>query len=63
MTRSSIRHAVFERCPAEREELVDAVAEELNTTEVVIDDTLEHLERRGEVFVVEGEVRETGGGS
>jgi hypothetical protein len=62
MTRSSIRHAVFERCPADREELIAAVAEAMPADEAVIDDTLDYLERTGAVYVVDDEVRETGGG-
>jgi len=63
MTRSSIRHAIFEHAPAAREDIVTTVAEELGTAEAVIDDTVDHLERRGEVYLVEDEVRETGGGA
>jgi len=63
MTRSSIRHAIFERAPAEREDLVTTVAAELGTAEVIIEDTVDRLERRGEVYLTDGEVRETGGGA
>jgi len=63
MTRSSIRHAIFEQAPAERGTLIETVAEEINTDTAVIDDTLDHLERRGEVYLADGEVRETGGGA
>lgn len=61
MTRSSIRHAVFERCPEDREALIETVAEEMGLAEIAVDDTLEILERRGEVYVAGGEVRATGG--
>jgi len=63
MTRSSIRHAIFERAPAAREDLVTTVAEELDTAEVIIEDTVDRLERRGEVYLTDGEVHETGGGA
>lgn len=63
MTRSSIRHAIFERAPAARDALVTTVAEELGTAEVIIEDSLDRLERRGEVYLADGEVRETGGGA
>jgi len=61
MTRSSIRHAIFEHAPAAREDIVTTVAEELNTAEVIIEDTVDRLERRGEVYLDGDEVRETGG--
>jgi len=61
VTRSSIRHAIFEHAPAARDALVTTVAEELDTAEVIIDDTVDRLERRGEVYLADGEVRETGG--
>jgi len=60
VTRSSIRHAVFKHAPAGRDTLVEAVAEEVDADTVVINDTLDYLERRGEVYTVEDEVRETG---
>jgi hypothetical protein len=63
MTRSSIRHAIFERAPAAREDIVTTVAAELGTAEAVIDDTVDRLEARGEVYLADGEVRETGGGA
>jgi hypothetical protein len=61
MTRSSIRHAVFERCPQDRGPLVADVAEAVDADGQVIEDTVEYLRRRGEVYIVDGEVRETGG--
>lgn len=63
MTRASLRHAIFEACPADREAVLTHVTEATAATEPVAKDTLEHLKARGEIYVVEGEVRETGGGA
>lgn len=59
---NSIRSALFSNVAADgtaREELIRAVADEVGVGRVVVTDTLAELERHGEVYVVDGEVRRT----
>jgi hypothetical protein len=58
--RSSLRHAVFEACPDAREAVIEAVLDETAATEVVAEQTIDHLERTGAIYVAGGEVHETG---
>ena len=60
MPRSSLRHAVFAACPDDREAVIEAVLDETAATQPVAEDTLDHLERTGAVYIVEDEVHETG---